>query len=205
MNQVSCGDVEQSHILVKKYDQTTWCIMKDDKIYPRASQCICLSTSPFQVALVTTFWRAGTAGASSQEEDELLSRASDLSPDRHTSLQPDVAPMELSAAQQPDAQLATEAVESESDASEPSEDFMQSKAVQPLSMNAAKEGSDEEDDGLVVTAAGSSGAELQEAHFDEAPLYPGDTHVQGMLYVARNRASCIPGVLCCLVSYVRIS
>ena len=89
--------------------------------------------------------------------------------------------MESPAAQQLDAQRASEDVGTASDASEPSEDFMQAEALQPLSVHAAKEGSDEEGDALDIAPAGSSGAVVQEARSDEALPYPGDTHAQGML------------------------
>ena len=138
--------------------------------------------------MVVTFWRAETAGAGSHEEDQLLSRASDLSPDEHFSLQHDDAPVQLFAAQQPGAQLVTEVGEPASDASEPSEDFMQAAAVQPSSVSAAKEGSDEEADALGSTPAGSSGAVVQEACSDVAPDL-NDTLVQDMLY-AMEWAAC---------------
>ena len=126
------------------------------------------------------------AGAGIDEEDQLLSEGSDLAPQHHL----DGTPMELPAAQQLDAQLATEDVETASDASEASEDSIQAEAVQPLAADAATEGAEDKGHGPV----GGSGAAVQEAHLNEAPLYPGDPHVQVMLY-----AACKWNALKCLV------
>lgn len=131
---------------------------------------------PHLVTLIDN-WRAVTAGAGSDEEDQLLSESSDPSRHHHTSLQLDDTPMELPAAQQLDAQLAAEDVETVSDASEASEDSIQAEAVQPSAVDAALEGSHEEDNGTDSGPVGSSGAA---AHLVEAQLYPGDPHVQLM-------------------------
>ena len=129
-------------------------------------------------------WRGVAAGAGSDEEGHLLSQRSDLFPHHHPSPQLDDTPMKLPAAQQLDAQLATEDVETASDVSEASEDAIQAEAVQPIAVDAAVEGSEEADNGLDTGPVGSSGAAVQEAYLNEAPLYPGDPHVQVMLYAA---------------------
>ena len=154
-------------------------------------ECVYLSTSPSQVALFVIVWRPGTAGAGSHEEDQVASEVSDLPPDEHTSMQLDDTQMEVPAAQQLDTQLATEDVETASVASGFTEDIMQAEAVQLLSVNATKEGSDEEDDALGATPAGTSGAAVQEAPSNDAPLYPGKEHAQDMLYAACNEVGCI--------------
>lgn len=135
---------------------------------------------------------AGTAGAGNHQEDQLLLKTSEPFLDEHTNLQLDEPPMMSPAAQQLDAQLATEDVETVSDASEPSEDSIQAEAVQPMSVDAAEKGSDEEDDTLGIAPAGSSGAVPQEARSDEVPLYPGDTDAQDvfMVHASENAFKC---------------
>lgn len=146
------------------------------------------------MAQVVTVWRGVAAGAGSDEEDHLLSQGSDLSPRHHPSPQLDGMPIELPAAQQLDAQLTTAGEETASDASEASEVSARAEAVQPIAVDAATEGSDGEDNSMDSGPVGSSGAAVQEAHFDDAPLYPGDPHVQVMLY-----AACKWNALKCLV------
>lgn len=143
------------------------------------------------MALVVSIWRADTAGAGSHEEDQLLSEVPDLPPDEHTSMQFDDTQMESPAAQQLTAQPATKDVETASDASGLTEDSMQADAAQPSSVDATKEGSDEKDDALGVTPAGTSGAAVQEAPSNDSPPYPGQGHAQDMLYAACNGVGCI--------------
>lgn len=139
------------------------------------------------------------AGAGS-DEDQLASEGSDLSPQHHPNPQLDDTPMEPPAAQQLDAQLATADVETASDASEKSEVSTQAEAVQPIAVDAANKGSDEENEGFDTGPAGSSGAAVQQAHSDEAPLYPGNTYIIRSCRMLRANSA-----LNCFVSYVRVS